>query len=196
MHDENRNHLADATLLQAIGRGDASSFRVLVDRHGAVAHRIALRMLGDRSDAEDVAQETLLRLWRLAGQAATIASLPAWLQRVATNICLDRLRQRQRRAQAIADDSGHDDLADGAPLADMLVEQAQRAGAAQRAIARLPDRQRAAIILTYYEGLPNASAADMMEMNIKAFESLLVRARQSLRQELALAVEGAGNVHR
>lgn len=196
MHDESRTHLTDANLLQAIGRGDASSFRVLVDRHGAVAHRIALRMLGDRSDAEDVAQETLLRLWRLAGQAATIASLPAWLQRVATNICLDRLRQRQRQAQAIADDSSHDDLADGSPLADMLVEQAQRAGAAQRAIARLPDRQRAAIILTYYEGLPNASATDIMEMNIKAFESLLVRARQSLRQELALALEGARHVHR
>lgn len=195
MHDESRTHLTDANLLQAIGRGDASSFRVLVDRHGAVAHRIALRMLGDRSDAEDVAQEALLRLWRLAEQAAGIASLVAWLQRVATNICLDRLRQRQRRAQAITDDTGHDNLADGGPLADELIDQAQRAGAAQRAIARLPDRQRAAIILTYYEGLANASAADMLEMNIKAFESLLVRARQSLRQELALALEEAGHVN-
>ncbi|WP_298287452.1 sigma-70 family RNA polymerase sigma factor [Novosphingobium sp.] len=178
--------LSDAALLHRLSLRDAAAFRVLVERHGAVPHRVALRLLGSVSDAEDVMQEALLRLWRLATgadrHAAAINSPGAWLRQVATNLSLDRLRSRQRRP-----DSGLEltEIADGAPLADAQIEEMERSGAAQRAIARLPDRQRAAIVLTYYEGLANAAAAQVLELNHKAFESLLVRARKALKAQLA-----------
>ncbi|MBC2668095.1 RNA polymerase sigma factor [Novosphingobium piscinae] len=172
----------EAALLARIARRDAAAFRTVVERYGAVPHRIAARLLGSPVDAEDVAQEALLRLWRLADRVTEIRSLPGWLQSVATNLCLDRLRQRARRGDAAA---LPEDLADTVPGADSQIALGQTADAAQRAIARLPDRQRAAIVLTYYEELPNATAADMLDMTIKGFESLLFRARAALRQELA-----------
>lgn len=182
--------MSDAGLLRRLSLRDAAAFRVLVERHGAVPHRVALRLLGSASDAEDVMQEALLRLWRLASDAAQqsdrqkteIASPGAWLRQVATNLCLDRLRSRQR-----APHGGMElvEIADGAPLADARIEEMERLGAAQRAIALLPDRQRAAIVLTYYEGLANAAAAELLGLNCKAFESLLVRARKALKAELS-----------
>ncbi|MBC2662993.1 sigma-70 family RNA polymerase sigma factor [Novosphingobium flavum] len=172
----------EGALLARIARRDAAAFGLVVERYGAIPHRIAARMLGSPVDAEDIAQEALLRLWRLADQAGTVRSVPGWLQAVATNLCLDRLRQRSRRSET---DDLAEDLADGTPGADVLVMQGQAAHSARQAIARLPDRQRAAIVLTYYEELSNAAAADMLGMTIKAFESLLFRARSALRQELS-----------
>jgi RNA polymerase sigma-70 factor (ECF subfamily) len=185
-HDAPLSGLSDQALLRAIAARDTSGFRVLVERYGKVPHRIAVRMLGNPADAEDIAQEALLRLWRLTDRATEITSVEAWLRRVTTNLCLDRLRQRLRRAET---DAENFDAIDGAPLPDAVIEDGQQMSIAKRAIARLHDRQRAAIVLTYYEGLSNAVAANALDMNIKAFESLLARARTALREDLAAALE-------
>lgn len=170
----------DDALMRRVAARDGDAFRQLAEMHAARPHRIAWRMLGDGTEAEDVAQEAMLRLWRDAGSWRPGGSgVAAWLTRVATNLCLDRLRKRARI-------SGEDvpERADEAPLADVAIEQGEARGAVIAALERLPERQRAAVVLTYYEELPNADAAAMLEMNIKAFESLLLRARRALKDML------------
>jgi RNA polymerase sigma factor (sigma-70 family) len=173
----------DAWLVSAVARRDASAFRMLVDCHAPALHRIAYRMLGDRSEAEDVAQECLVKLWdHAASWTAQGGGLPAWLRRVATNQCLDRLRRRARMS-----DAEPPERADDAPPADVLLDSRRLADVARRALQALPDRQRAAVVLTYYEQLNNAAAADALDMKLKAFESLLVRARAALRDHVHAA---------
>lgn len=175
--------LDDAGLMSAVAGRDTSAFRALIDRHAPALHRLAYRLLGDRAEAEDVAQECLLRLWEHAGQwRPQGGGLPGWLRRITTNLCLDRLRRRARISDAPVPE-----LADEAPGADALVDAGKLADVAQRALQALPDRQRAAVVLTYYEQLSNLAAADLLEMKLKAFESLLLRARAALRDHVRAA---------
>lgn len=180
----------DAALVARMAARDQGALREAVTRHAGALNRIAYRMVGDAHEAEDIVQEALLRLWdhapRLAARhpagmpAGAALRLSGWLKRVATNLAIDRLRAGRRI-------SGEEvpERADEAPLADARIEAEQRDGGARALVMALPERQRAAIVLTYFEELPNAEAADAMEMNIKAFESLLHRARASLRQAFA-----------
>lgn len=170
----------DALMTRIAGR-DAVAFGRVVDAHAALLHRVAYRMLGDAAEAEDVAQEALLRLWASAerwrpGQAG----IAAWLTRVAVNQCLDRLRRRR-----FASDEEPSERADDAAGAEALVEEEQWRRVALAALGDLSERHRAAIVLTYYEELPNSMAADALDMNLKAFESLLLRARSAMRAALA-----------
>lgn len=154
---------------------DAEAFRVLADRHGPVPHRIGYRMTGDAAEADDIAQEAFLRLWDKAPQwRAGGSGVAAWLTRVAMNLALDRLRRRR-----FASGKPVPERADEAPNADAAIEAEQTADAVRAAIAALPDRQRAAIVLSYYEEVPNRTAAEMLKMNLKGFESLLFRSRAS-----------------
>ena len=178
--------VSDDALMRRVGAGDAGAFQRLVEAHAKRPHRIAWRMLGDAGEAEDVAQEALLRLWKDAPRwQSQGAGVSAWLARVATNLCLDRLRRRARLS-----DEDVPERADPAPLADdCLVEDEDRARV-RAAMDALPERQRAAVVLTYYEELSNADAAAVLEMNIKAFESLLLRARRALRERLLETADG------
>lgn len=170
----------DDALMRRVAARDAQAFEILARRHGERPYRIAWRMLGDGTEAQDVAQEAMLRLWQNAGSwRGGGPGVAAWLTRVCTNLCLDRLRQRRPLSAGNVPER-----ADEAPLADALIAGDQAREAVIRALDTLPERQRAAIVLTYYEDLANADAADMLEMNIKAFESLLLRARRALRAML------------
>jgi RNA polymerase sigma-70 factor (ECF subfamily) len=170
----------DAALMARVAAGDAAAFRMLVDRHSAMVHALAWRMLG-AADAEDVVQESFTRLWVNAkGWTPSGGGLGGWLRRVATNLCLDRLRRPRTVGDALLADH-----ADEAPPADVRFDEARRQTAVADAVRALPDRQRAAIVLTYYEGVPNAEAAAILGLGVKAVESLLVRARQALVATLA-----------
>ena len=170
----------DDALMARVRLRDRHAFRVLVDRHVTALHRIAYRMIGDATEAEDLAQEALLRLWRDAQRWQGGGSgAGAWLTRVVVNLCLDRLRRRR-----FASDAEVPERADPRPLAPETIDADQRRAATVAAVTALPDRQRAAIVLTYYEDLPNQRAAEAMGMNVKAFESLLLRARSALRAVL------------
>lgn len=176
----------DDALMRRVAVRDGAAFRLLIERHADRPWRVAWRMLGDGAEAEDVAQEAMLRLWQNAGTwRGEGPGVAAWLTRVATNLCLDRLRKRARLS-----DEEAPERADEAPLADALIEGDQQRAEVIRALARLPERQRAAVVLTYYEALPNAEAAQMLEMNLKAFESLLLRARRALKDMLAEDEDG------
>lgn len=185
----------DAALAARLAARDSAALREVIAEHGGVLHRIAYRMTGDAHEAEDIVQEAMLRLWDHApkiaarhpvgSQAAGALKLGGWLQRVVTNLAIDRLRRARRL-------SGEEvpDAEDEAPLADALIEAGERDRSARALIAALPERQRAAIVLTYYEELSNATAAEALDMNIKAFESLLLRARTALRKAFADGAEG------
>ena len=178
--------IGDDALMARIAARDAAAFRLVAVEHGLMLRRIAYRMLADASEAEDVAQDALARLWEHAGRWRSGGpGIGAWLNRVAVNACLDRIRKRRFVGEDAAPER-----ADEAPLADVAIEAEQRRAAVVACVQALADRQRAAIVLTYYEGLSNLMAADALDMNIKAFESLLYRARQTL-QALLL---GAGVV--
>lgn len=173
----------DDALMAQLARRDPAAFRLVVDRHAIAIRRIGYRMLGDASEAEDIAQEALAKLWEHAARWHPGGSgIGAWLHRVAVNACLDRLRKRR-----FTRDGEVPDRVDEAPLADTLIEHDQQRAAVVACVSALADRQRAAIVLTYYEGLSNIMAANALDMNIKAFESLLHRARRSLHDLLQSA---------
>ncbi len=165
--------------MRRVARGDAAAVRVLVDRHLGPLTRFATRMLGEPSDAEDVAQEAFVRLWKQAGSWTPRASVSTWLYRVAHNLCVDRLRSRRVRAAA---SPGELRPVEPEPGAEM--EQRQTEHAVRDALAELPVRQRAAISLVYYQELRNHEAAEVMGVHIDALESLLARARRKLRERL------------
>ncbi len=169
---------SDDALMAQVAARDPSALRLLADRHAEIAWRIAYRMLGDRQEAEDVAQEALLRLWQYADRWQSGGTgVAAWLTRVATNACLDRIRRRR-----FVGEDAIPERADESPLADAEIEADETQQAVAGCIEALPERQRAAIVLTYYEERQNRMAADILAMQLKAFESLLFRARATLRE--------------
>lgn len=177
----------DDAVMARVLRRDPVAFRGVVDAHSVTLHRIAFRMLGDPFEAEDVAQEALTRLWQHAGRWQDGGpGIAAWLTRVTMNQCLDRLRRRR-----FASDEAVPERADDAPLAPEVIEAEQQRGRVVAAISALPDNQRAAIVLTYYEDHPNATAAGILDMNVKGFESVLFRARAALKR--ALTSDHAGD---
>lgn len=171
----------DALVLRA-GSGDRRAASRLIARHSAKILAVCIRMLGERASAEDCAQETFLKLWRSADRwKPGAAKFETWLYRVAANACIDRIRQR--RPETDVDDEA--DLADAAPLAvDGLIAE-ERRRAVEDALAALPERQRLAVVLCHYQEMSCADAAAVMEVSVDAFESLLGRARRSLKDSLA-----------
>ena len=171
----------DAELLRAIAGGDRSAFDRLSRRHLDRAYGVALRMTGSRADAQDVVQDVFLRLWqRPEAWRPGQAQFSTWLYRVVVNRCLDL----KRRPKGTDLDSVEEPQDPDANAEDSLLD-AERSRALDGAVKQLPERQRAAIVLTYTAGLRNAEAASAMEISVKAFEALLVRAKRELRDYLA-----------
>ncbi len=169
----------DDTLLRAYAAGDAVAARALTLRHGPRILALARRMLGDAAEAEDVVQEAMLRLWRGAADwRPGEAGVGAWLHRVATNLCLDRLRRRRTVTGELPDRAG-----EGASVLAGLAR-ADRAAALHAALATLPERQRAAIVLRHLEELGNPEIAARLGVSVEAVESLLARGRRALAAQL------------
>ena len=166
--------------MQQVARGDGLAGRRLVDAHLASITRFAFRMLGSAAEAEDVAQETFLRLWRQAPTWEPRAKVSTWLHRVAHNLCIDRIRAR-REVHVTELPEGEDPR----PSISTQLEHLQAARALTDAMQALPERQRAAITLVYYQGLDNREAAEVMGVHVDALESLLSRARRSMRKQIA-----------
>lgn len=181
---------SDDDLMARVAQGDVFAYTAVVQRHIPAVYRAAYRMLQDRYEAEDVAQESFARLWQSAPQWRPAGGgVPAWLRRVSTNLCLDRLRVRSRWS---ADEPP--EIVDPAIPADRLIEQGQVEDVIETCLQALAGNHRAAIVLTYYEGYPNKAAAEALQMDIKAFESLLHRARQKLGTMLSLGGVALGDL--
>lgn len=176
----------DEDLMIRIGSGDRVAFGDLVRRHLDRAVAVAQRVTGSRGDAEEIAQEAFLRVWTKAPQWRAAdgdfrgARFTTWLYRVLVNLSIDRKR---RPAMAPLDDAN--DPPDPADSAQQSLERAQLSSRVAAAVAELPERQRAALTLCFYEGLSNREAAEVLSLTPGAVESLLVRARRTLRETLA-----------
>ena len=165
--------------------GDESAFRRLAGRHAGRTFVLSRRMLGNEADAEEVVQEAMLKVWVNAPRWRPDAAFKTWLYRVTVNLCLNRRRRREFAALGEAGDPP-----DPAPGAADAMEKRELDGIVARAIGGLPDRQRAAIVLTYYEDLSNAETASVLETTISSVEALLVRAKRTLRAELGAIPDG------
>jgi len=168
----------DLALLRAAGLGDQSAVLQLVRTHAPALQRLAWRMLGDEQEAQDVVQESCLRLWRVAGEwRPGEARISTWLHTVAMNLSRDRLR---RRRETYPVESFEWLAGEDSPEQDM--ERDRRSARVQQALTQLPERQREALILSHFEGYSQSEAASVMGVSVEALESLLSRARRSLRQ--------------
>jgi len=207
---------SDDALMRRAGSGDKAAFALLVRRHLARATALAQRIVGNRSDAEEIVQEAFLRCWQKAPEWRPANDRPAngklvatdraandddqgdeargstaqfgtWLYRVLVNLCLDR----RRRPQPIGIEAA-EEVPDTAADGFQETSRGETSRRVQAAMAQLPERQRAALALCYFEDMGNIEAAAALEISIGALESLLVRARRTLREALGdLSEEGA-----
>jgi RNA polymerase sigma-70 factor, ECF subfamily len=175
---------SDEALMARVARGNEPAFRALSRRHLPAMLGLARRILGNAADAEDVAQEAMLRVWIHAPRWQPLALVRTWLTRVVVNLCLDRKRRAQWVALYVAGE-----IADPAPGAEEMAEHDERERLLAAAIADLPARQRTAIVLTYGEGMSNAQAADILDTSVSAVETLLVRGKQNLRRALGHIID-------
>jgi RNA polymerase sigma-70 factor (ECF subfamily) len=169
----------DVERMKRIGGGDQRAYRGMVDLYLVSITRFAERILGNRGEAEEVAQETFLALWTQAAGWKPTAKPKTWLYRIARNQCIDRLRKRHPDA---GDDLDQQTNAADRPSSELV--RRETAAQIERALATLPERQRVAITLVHYEGLDGTEACEVLEISLTALESLLARGRRSLRERL------------
>jgi len=167
---------ADHDLMARAAKGDERAFRTLAERHAGAALRLARRFLGNDAMAEDIVQDAFLRVWINAPRWRPEAAFRTWLYRIVLNLCLNAKR---RTADVPLDAAG--EVADSALAPDEQLGRRERDTRLTAAIDALPQRQRAAIVLTYQEALSNAEVAGVLETSVSGVETLLVRARRALR---------------
>lgn len=179
----------DEAVLIAYGNGDLAAARVLAARMAPRIMGQAMRMLANTAEAEDVVQDAMVRLWKIAPDwRQGEAKVTTWLYRVVANLCTDKLRKRARVVplDAVAEpDSGARSVVD-----DM--QEAARMTALSDALAALPERQAQAVALRHLEGLSNPEIAEIMDITTEAVESLTARGKRGLAAALAGRKEELG----
>ncbi len=175
----------DEALLVLYANGDPLAARELAARYLPLVMGFATRMLsGDRAEAEDVAQEAMLRLWRIAPDwRQGEAKISTWLYRVVSNLCTDRLRGRTRRRAVGLDEAP--DIADDVQGVEASLMDRDRMDALNEGLASLPERQRQAVVLRHIEGLSNPEIAQVMDIGVEAVESLTARGKRALATAMA-----------
>jgi len=184
---------SDVELMLALKAGDEGAFPVLVQRHMTAVLNLAYRYVGNRADADDLAQEIFLKVHRARTRWRPEAKFTTWLYRIAANACLNELRNRKHRpthgAAALAEGSGHPWLGsqgvDGADVEPHAgAERAELHAQVRAAVDALPERQRLALLLNKFHGLGYEEVAGALEMSVPAAKSLLVRAREGVRAKI------------
>ena len=175
-----RPTVTDEELMIRVQRKDRDAFSLLLSRHGAAIHAFVFRLTGNAADAEDLTQETFLRVWSRAGTwKADRVKFTTWAYRIARNLSIDAWRVRERGGADAEVDV--EELAADSPSNDA----GDMKRALEAALAALPERQRTALVLCHHQGWSNREAAQMLDVSVDAVESLLSRARRSLRKTLA-----------
>lgn len=171
----------DPELLALIQDGNGQAFAVLVERHTERFYRLAYRYLQNKAAAEDVVQDAFLKLWENPAlwQPERNSKFTTWFYRVVVNLCLDA---RKKKGPVALDDEMP--LIDDREPVDELMMQAQAQKLLEKEIAALPERQQTALNLCFDEGLSNQEAAEIMELNLKALQSLIMRAKTTLKERM------------
>lgn len=180
---------SDEELMARVAAGDHAAFRRLMARHMGRAMRVAETVVRSPAEADDIAQEAFIRVWRNASQFdAGVARFTTWMHRIVVNLSIDRTRRATGHVEV------PEELADGHDSAlDTIVAAEQRA-AMDCGLAALPERQRAAIALFHFEGLSGRDSALAMNLSESAFESLLTRARSALKQRVLATLNDNGRL--
>lgn len=176
--------LPEEALLVLYANGDPDAARLLAVRLLPRLVGYAGRLLSDRGEAEDVAQEAMLRLWKIAPEwRQGEAKISTWMYRVVGNLCIDRLRARRRRRAEALDEVAEPES--GAASAVAVMIEADRMAALDAALATLPERQREAVVLRHIEGLSNPEIAEILQIGVEAVESLTARGKRALAAALS-----------
>ena len=170
---------SDEELMLAVAGGDLSAFGQLVNRHQTSAWNAAYRFLGNRADAEDIAQEAFLRILDSADRYQPTAGFRTYLYRIVARLCFDLSRRRRHRRYVELPD-----LAENRPAPEGVSMLGERAVAVRQALDSLPAGQKMAVILRYYENLGYREIATVLKTTEKAVERLLARARATLEGRL------------
>lgn len=170
----------DQRLMLSIASGNQQAFTELASRYLNQIIQFAYRYVGSRSDAEDVAQEALIRIWKHAVSWEPQGfSLKSWLYRITYNLCIDEIRKRKPVSEL-----KYDGQAVASEQPESEVYNQQKDSIVNKALGELPERQRTAINLCVYQALSNQDAADTMGITVEALESLLARGRRNLKKSL------------
>jgi RNA polymerase sigma-70 factor (ECF subfamily) len=170
----------DAILMARVRQGNHTAFACLAERHADRFYRLAYRYLQHRQEAEDVVQQAFIRLWEQPERwsPAKQGRFTTWFYRVIVNACLDARKRRRIWTEVT------EKLNDTALLPDSKLQKHQEQRALEREIQALPERQQTALNLCFYEGLSNQEAAEVMGVRLKALQSLLMRAKATLKERM------------
>ncbi len=169
---------SDAQLVSRAADGDERAFRELLDRHQGAVYGFAFSLLKDSQEAEDIAQETFLRLYRTAGHQTFQASVRSYLFRIARNLCIDAIRKKK----PLLMDELPETIDNKTPFNQL--DSAESMKRLLDAVSELPTNQHMAIVLRHQQGMNYMQIADTLGVSVSAVESLLVRARRTLRDRL------------
>jgi RNA polymerase sigma-70 factor (ECF subfamily) len=176
---------ADQASLARIARGDQSAFADLYDRHARLVYSLALRILQDRADAEDVVQDVFAQVWAQAARYdASRGAVAAWMLMLTRSRAIDRLRGKRVRPEAAAEAGAAEDVVDMAAAQDMDLLSAEKVVRLQRALKELPDAQRTALELAYYEGLTHVEIAARLAEPLGTVKTRIRQAVITLREAL------------
>ncbi len=182
--------------MERIKTGDEDALRGLIEAH---QHRIIgaiVKMLGEETDAEDIAQQVFVRVWKSAPRWQPTAKVTTWLYKITRNLVFNEVRRRKRHPVQSLDATLHDDgrpqqIADpGVKAADTALLDDEMQAAIQAAIDELPETQRMAVILRRYDDVPYEEIGEILDLSVPAVKSVLFRARTDLREKLRRYLEG------
>jgi RNA polymerase sigma-70 factor (ECF subfamily) len=179
--DTGFSHLDDASLIQEIQQGSHEAFATIVDRYSNRFYRIAYRLVFNKGDAEDMVQEAFLKLWERPQlwNPTKQAKFTTWFYKVVINLCLDL--NKKKKPLDLPEDM---DLLDRHPGQDVLLGIHQKQALLEGFMKQLPERQQLALNLSFYEGLSNKEAADIIGIKVKALQSLIMRGKTTLKEKV------------
>ena len=182
----------DAHDMSRLSGGHDAALNDLMERHAGKLFHYLVRSLQNETEAEDLAQETFVRIYQNRGKFDPSQKFTTWLYAIASNLVRDRYRWRSRHPQvsleaqnAQTENDLKEILPAGEPTPDQQLQTEERAGVVRQAVAELPDELRQPLILAVYEGMPQAEIATILKCSIKAVETRIYRARQQLRVRLS-----------
>ena len=182
----------DDELVARVRAGETRLFAELVTRYQDPVYAMCLRFLGDRTEAEDVAQEVFLRVHRGLSSFKGEARFSTWLYRITWNLCADWLRSNRKPARSISSIEVVGDLGDGRVDLEKGVLDAEEQGMVRQALEGLDEIYRSVIILLYYQKLSYEQIAAVLDVPVKTVETRLYRARRLLRARLERLGHGGG----
>lgn len=187
MSPSSHEKFKDEELIERIVLADQLAFDELVSRYSTKYYAVAFRLIFNKDDAEDIVQDAFIKFWKnpKLWQKDKKTKFTTWFYKVVTNLCIDH--QRKKKAEQLDNEF---DVEDESPSSEEKLDQKLKQKELKKVILELPERQQAALNLCYYQGLSNKEAAEILDVNLKALESLLSRARRTLKEKLSKSLAG------